>query len=405
MSNIQSLKVENFKGIRHAEINVAGRHLVVIGGKNGAGKSSFLDAFGEILDPKGTKLISRPIHDGQEVAEVTLTTDSRIITRRWTKNDSGTLTVAALDGAKYGSPAKAVEALVGAVPFDPLEFTRRPDADQRRALLERVALPFDLAKLDAERATVFERRTELKRELTREQALAKSLPDGIDGEVVSASDLVAQLAEAERAVREHAEATGQIANAEARQQQITEQIATLTAEYTEIEATKQGLSAKAQGWVEPDHAGIQARLDGIDEHNEGVRARQAKAAAAESVAKLEQAVTDVQAELDRIDKVKADGLAAADFPAGLSVDETGITVDGLPFKQINSATRIRVALDLVTLTHPDLRIVMIKDGSLLDSESLTEIEALAIARDYLVLVEVVDEQGEGEFVLTEGVLA
>ncbi|MCS4277917.1 recombinational DNA repair ATPase RecF [Mycetocola sp. BIGb0189] len=405
MSSIQNLKVENFKGVRHAEISVAGRHLVVIGGKNGAGKSSFLDAFGEILDPKGTKLIARPIHDGQEVAEVTLTTDSRVITRRWTKNDAGTLTVAALDGAKYGSPSQAVKELVGAVPFDPLEFTRRTDSEQRRALLERVELPFDLVQLDAERATAFERRADLKRELAREQALVKSLPDGIEGEAVSASDLVAQLAEAERAVREHTEAVDQIARAEARQQQIAEQLAVLKAEYTEIEATKQSLTVEVEGWVEPDHAGIRARLDGIDEHNEGVRAAAAKAAALAAIADREKQVAAAQAELDRIDKVKADGLAAADFPAGLSVDETGITVEGVPFKQINSAKRIRVALDLVTQAHPDLRIVMIKDGSLLDSESLTEIEALAIARDYLVLVEVVDEHGEGEFVLTEGVLA
>ncbi|UCR89280.1 AAA family ATPase [Mycetocola spongiae] len=403
---ITNLKVTNFKGLRHADIDVAGKHLIVIGGKNGAGKSSFLDAFAEIIDPKGTKLTRRPIHDGQDRAEVTLTTDCRIIKRVWTGDNAGTLAVAALDGAKYGSPSDAVKKLVGAVPFDPLEFTRRPESEQRQALLARVDLPFDLATLEAEHDLAYKQRTDANREAERTQAHAAALPDG-DATATWADhvELLAELEAARAAQHAHDADLAAVVTQEARQKAILAEIAALNSEYTELEAAIQATETRLAVWTAPDIDAISARLAGAEATNTSIREAQAKAAALAEAAAASEKVARIQAELDRIAKVKADGLAGAAFPAGLSVDDDGITVDGVPFKQINSAKKVRVAFELVTLAQPDLRIVMIKDGSLLDSESLMEIEAVAIARGYLVLIEVVTEDDSAEFTVTEGVLA
>lgn len=98
----QTFSVENFKGVREITLSPEGS-LVVIAGGNGAGKSSFIDAFVELFDPKGTRLTPKPIREGEDEARAEFTdTDLGVrIVRTWRKNDAGKLEVFALDGAKY----------------------------------------------------------------------------------------------------------------------------------------------------------------------------------------------------------------------------------------------------------------------------------------------------------------
>lgn len=146
---IKSLTVNNFEGVKHIRIEPDGRNLVVIAGANGAGKSSFINGIAEICDPGGTRLIPKPIHDGETRAEVELITDEFRAVRTWTKDDAGTLAVYALDGAKYGSGKDFMLAALDGAPFDPSTFVSLSDKDQRAQLLERVELPFKLAEIDA----------------------------------------------------------------------------------------------------------------------------------------------------------------------------------------------------------------------------------------------------------------
>ena len=87
---IISLQAENFKKITAVNIE-PDSNVIPITGKNGAGKTSVLDAIFNTL--AGTKNAPDvPIHNGSEKAEVTIDLGDFKVTRTW-KGDTSTLKI------------------------------------------------------------------------------------------------------------------------------------------------------------------------------------------------------------------------------------------------------------------------------------------------------------------------
>src|SRR3990167_6742379 len=104
---ILKLTAENVKKLRAVEITPTGE-LVEITGKNGAGKTSVLDAIWWAL--AGTKHIQAvPIRTGATKARIRLDLGELIVERRFTPVGS-TLTVEKADGARYTSPQGILDA-------------------------------------------------------------------------------------------------------------------------------------------------------------------------------------------------------------------------------------------------------------------------------------------------------
>jgi len=399
----KTFTVAGYKGVREITLTPSGS-LVVIAGANGAGKSSFIDAFVELFDPKGTRLTPMPIREGESEARAEFTdTDlgARIV-RTWKQNDAGKLEVFALDGAKYSKPSDMVASLTGGLIFDPVAFLNLDERKQRDALLAKVDLPFDLDELEREKAGAEARRLDQGREVKRLQGalavLPKPAPDTPDEEV-SAQSIIDEL----RAAEDH---NRSIETSQAHVNLLTGRVAELE---RELETARESLAAAQRGAAETpiDVDGIRARLASVEDTNAAVRSAREYGKVADALAAAEQAHAAAQAELDAVDQRKRAGLAEAVFPVpGLSVDDTGITFNGVPFSQVNTAARKQVAFAIATAGDPKLKLVIVKDGDLLDADSLDAIRALADDRDYTVLVERDrDESRQIGFTIVDGVLA
>jgi hypothetical protein len=81
-----------------------------------------------------------------------------------------------------------------------------------------------------------------------------------------------------------------------------------------------------------------------------------------------------------------------------------VTYRGLPFDQASSAEQLRVSVAIAMAAHPKLRVLRIKDGSLLDERSLAMLEEMAEAADYQVWVERVDTSGAVGIVMEDGAI-
>lgn len=397
---VTSLTVKNYKGVKgEVTLQPEGRSLIVIAGPNGAGKSSFIDGIAEIFDPKGVRLTSKPIHDGAKEASAEVVTSEARLVRTWKADDAGTLAAYALDGAKYQSGKDFVVKATGGALFDASEFVNMDAKEQRAALLARVELPFDLAAVDRERAGVFEQRRDTGRIVDQLTGQLAGMPEPIASlpeTEQSAADIIAEFEKA----REHnaaldlkyKAATDAESTAEAAERNVTRLADELDAARTfaiRAQETAAELVAAVKVGPKPiDTDAISARLTGIEEVNAKVRAAGERAKVSAALAAKREEVARFTLKLEEIDKKKVDALAAAKFPdPRLSVDEDGVTVDGIPFKQSNTATKIGIAFNLATSDKPDLRIVVIKDGDSLDAVSLADIQKQAEDRGYLVLME------------------
>lgn len=400
---IARLEAENYKRLKAVDIRPDGQ-VVTISGRNAQGKSSVLDAlWAALAGGDASRATQQPIRDGQDMAVVRLDLGDKIVTRRWTKDDAGTLTVEAKDGAKYQSPQKLLDSLVDKRAFDPLAFTRQSPREQVATLLSTVELSIDPAVLDAERKTVFERRTEIGRDVTRLEGqlagMAEPAPDLPDAEV-SASELIEKIQGANR-VREARERTEwEIKDIETAIEKAEEE-ARLKRQL-KVELVQ---SLKRSPEPEPVDE-LQKQLRDIDEVNARVRDAKARAAVGVQLAARKEERGQLTAQLQQIEKRKTDALAQVEFPvSGLSFTEDGVTLNGIPFSQASSAEQLRVSVGLAMAANPGLRVLRIMDGSLLDSESMRIIEQLAVDRDYQVWVEVVDESGTLGVVIEDGQVA
>lgn len=391
---------ENVKRLKAVEITPDGT-MQIVAGRNAQGKSSVLDAIWLALGGgAAARATSRPVRDGEEMASVTLDLGDLVVTRDW-KGDKTTLTVKSADGAKFSSPQSMLDGLVGRLSFDPLEFTRLSSTEQRDALLALVELPFVPAELDAERQRHYDTRTEIGRQgkaLGDVPKVDKELPEAEQ----SASELLAEIRAAQEQERANAETERGVSIASERVAALKEQIAELTADLANWEHTfTDRTKAVAALPKVPDTTALESRLSGIEDSNAAIRANNRAKELAASKAKLTDDYNALTAKIDALDAKKAKGLASAKFPVeGLGFDDSGVTYQGVPFSQASSAEQIRVSLAMAMSLNPELRVVRIMDGSLLDADSLALIANMAADADYQVWIERVGD-GDGVGVVIE----
>ncbi|MBF4602797.1 AAA family ATPase [Curtobacterium sp. VKM Ac-2884] len=412
---VLALNVENYKRLTAVQIRPDG-DVVLVGGRNAQGKTSVLDAIYAVL--KGgaaARETVQPIRDGQDTAVARLEIGDEhgnvvyVATRRWTKEDAGTLTVESSDHARFSSPQKLLDGLLGGISLDPLAFTRMDAKQQLRTLVDALgdSLGFNPVTLEAERKGVYDRRTEVGRKVTELEGRLKGYPEpdpSLPAEQASAADLVAQVDAMTRQNRAIDAAVEQAKQARADQQRAAEALAAAQEALSAAtaRATETVTAARAIG----DRQDPQALLDQlgeIDVVNERVRKQRDRAAVAEELSDRKQEQAQHTLRLEEIAKQKADGIAAAKLPVpGLGFDADGVTLNGIPFSQASTAEQVRVSTALGMAGSPTIRVMRIDGGESLDSDSLAIIEKLAAEHQYQVWISRVDESRSVGFTIEDG---
>jgi hypothetical protein len=107
--------------------------------------------------------------------------------------------------------------------------------------------------------------------------------------------------------------------------------------------------------------------------------------------------------IEGIEVDKADMLARAEMPIqGLAFDDSGVTYNGKPFCQCSSAEQLKVSVAMGIALAPELKIMLIRDGSLLDADSLKIVRDMAEASGSQVWMERVSEGEEVSVIIEDG---
>lgn len=414
--NITALTIENVKRIRVAEITPDG-HIQVISGRNAQGKTSVLDAIDLALSGgSASKAIVRPVREGSRRARVSVTLKAREgvegeedldVVREW-HNGKTTLKVQRKDGTAVTAPQGVLDALAPRLTFDPLAFTRLDAKSQRETLLGLVELPFKPAELEAKRKSLYDARTEVGRIIRQKEGEFEGRGN-FRADLPKTEESIAVLLEEYRAAVAHNENVSGLARkldyARNDEDRVEREIADLKARLADAEEELVSLHADtvaledeiAKGAKPVDAEEIKERMDTLEARNRTIRENVAVGILKKELDKLRDEKDGISDALEDLDKEKADGLAAAAFPVeGLGFDEDGVTYNGIPFSQASSAEQIRVSLAMGMAGNPGLRVLMIRDGSLLDAANLKTIADMAEAHEFQVWIErVSDESGEG----------
>lgn len=422
---IIQLTAENIKRISAVSITPDG-NLCVIGGKNGAGKTSVLDAIEYALAGKHS-LPPEPLRRGTKKGKVTLQfdgDDSMVVTRTFTRAGGGSLHVTVGNGEPVTSPQTLLDKLCGRIAFDPLEFTRMKSAQQAETLRELLGL--DFSALDKRRAELFSERTAINRAVKTLEAQLTTTPrhDDAPAEEVSVLQLAETLREAETENRAHEEQRRALRQREEDHQllklnlenarnnvarlerelveandAVTSTMITVEKDHRDLQALRQDIEAL----VDHDTAPIHRQLSTAEETNRRVRHNVKAGELAEQFKSKKAEAVRLTADIDEIDTKKDRQLSDAQWPIeGLGFDDSSVTFNSLPFDQASSAEQLRVSVAMGFALNPKIKTVLIRDGSLLDTNNLGLIATMAEEQDGQVLIERVGTGAECSVIIEDG---
>lgn len=415
---IVSLVAHNIKRLHAVQITPSG-NVIQITGKNGSGKSSVLDAIWWALDGK-SGIAREPVRKGETKARITLDLGDYVVTRRFT-TEGTSLVVQAADGARYPSPQSLLDRLLGDFTFDPLEFARLDVRGRAEAL--RHLLKLDFRELDAEIEVLFSARTERNRavkSLEARVAEAKVQVDpAMDVTLIDVDELARTVENADAAN----EARGRIV-AEYEQQDIrysqtcqdVDDIGTQIERLRVRQAEQQRAADQLKDAMQsrptvPEKVDVSAAVREVQTAHHTNRERQKQTDVRgihdRLVDQLHLAAIEVAtmtAEIDAKRQAKVDQVAATAMPVdGVGFDDEGrVTYRDVPFEQASSAEQLRVSVAIAMALNPKLRVLRVKDGSLLDEASLQLLTDMAEKQDYQVWLEKVDTSGRVGVVMEDG---
>lgn len=413
---ILKFQAQNIKRIKAVEITPEG-NVVILTGKNGAGKSTVLDSIVYALCGKDS-LPLEPLRRGSKNGSITLDLGGEVkckVTRIFT--ESGTKLEVMDAGEKpVNGPQTFIDRFVGAISMDPTRFLTLSTREQRQMLLN--LLKVDFSDIDSGIDRIKEERADLNREKKALEVnlAAMQFTDDLPDQEISVADLTAELRrrqdhnayiqrsrefisdgtveiQEKEGLKEDLEK--RIADLQQRLDQVRREIATIM---EEVEKEKE-ISKSLQ---EQDCDEILRQISDSQATNQKIRVNLKIAEINAKLEKVRSAYTEKGQTIEALEARKQTLLAEARMPVeGLSADDSGLLYRGVPLSQASESEKLRVSVAIAMALNPTLRVIR-ASANAFDSESLKIISEMATANDYQIWLEKVDESGKVGFVIEDG---
>lgn len=420
--NIINFQAENIKKLIAVNITPEG-NVVYISGPNENGKTSVLDSIWWALDGLAN-IQGKPIREGQNEARIRLELGKDkvkeiVATRTFkAKADGGytsKISVENAEGAPFPSPQAMLDELLGQLTFDPLAFARMKPKEQFDAL-RRFVPDVDFEGIESANKADYEKRKELNRKAKETKTLAMSvtIPEDLPAAPIDDKQLVDDL---EKAMKHNSDIELRQSNRKRMRQDVEakrKEAESVRSQIQHLEECLAGILKIADDMEEKlakapalpaaiDVSEIKKQMEDSKAINAAISARHEKEEHLE-LSKGYAVEADALSEaMERREQDKLDKIAAANIPVkDMSFGDGEILKKGLPFNQASDAEQLRDSIAIAMALNPKLRVIRVRDGSLMDSKSLKIVEEMAAKNDYQVWVERVDETGKVGFVLEDG---
>jgi hypothetical protein len=426
-----SYECHNVKKVSDVKFDLEGRHLFLVGGKNGQGKSSSLD--GILMALCGRSGMDYPgiaLKNGEDEGWVKISLSGETeelhqpngmrvelkMTRKRDKTVVEEFRILDSDGDEAPEPRTLLKRLYSLKAFDPLSFAKM-EPKKRKLLIEEL-LDLDFSDQRAKYKELFDDRTIVNRDVAKTKSQLDGMPLHPKVEEVSASELMAELDrkrstnEANRKRREaHEAGLRDVVNAGGVVARINAEISRLEeaikAERVKLAAAEKDVEEKSRAsaesvvavaaLVDEDCEAIRARIADVDSNNAKARANKLRAETLAKYNKLSEEAESLTEKMDKITKSVEKRTKEAEFPVeGMSLDSEGILLNGLPFEQASKREQIEASVDIGIALNPLLRLMVSQDGGALDDEAIETLDKKLAAADFQMIVEIATRSASDE---------
>lgn len=420
---ISALEIENLKRVRAVSLDCSGTALTVIGGRNGAGKTSVLDAIMWALGGDRFKP-SRPVHEGAEEAYVKVDLDNGITVER--KGVNGSLKVTSATGK--GGQALLNE-FVNLFALNLPRFMAATAIEKAQMLLASFPdLGPKLQKLNEQVKALYDERLALGQIADRKAKYAKELP--FDPEApeapLSGADMAKRMQDAlshnarnDALRRDVHSADDNLQACEARLRMTEKRVAELESALADAKsesakadsdakrarASIEAARATAAQLEDQDTTSIKEELELIDSLNAKVRANESKRNAEAEAEHLKEQYGELSTKIDEIRAERLKLLASVAMPlAGLSVSEAGeLVFNGQEWDCMSGSEQLRVAAAISAAMQPKCGFVLLDKLECMDTGTLMEFGEWLESRGLQAIGTRVGTGEENSIIIEDGV--
>lgn len=446
---ITEVEVRSFKKLKYCKFRPNRKGITTVSGENDAGKSTLFDAIIATLGGK-RHVPDVPVTTGEESAETSVTIESpdpnipnMVIRRTYVDDGDGyyetDLVIEDEDGEPSPQPQTILNDLLSQATFDPFYFDKLERAERLKALQNLIGL--DFTEHDATHKRKYEQRTQVNRETKRlKGAIDKKKAElrGVPHEKIDVSQLEQARKEAvehnEKVARYDSELRTEVGRLDGYRkllnqrgderkrvldeiERLQQRLEALNGELEEVDAkiakgnkvvAKQAEKVGAMKASQPERVStieLNEKFEKAYEINARVSEWDALKAL-ESEAKASKQKSDkLTKELKQLDEKRLVMAQEAEWPLeGMGMNDDGVTLDDLPYEQASQSRRTQAAIALGMALNPGIRVMLVREGSLIGKKRLQEMAEYAEEHDIQMFVELVGELDGSDLIIRDGVV-
>ena len=415
---VVEFEVFHMMGLKRAKLQMPENGVVLIGGENGHGKTRTIESF--LMAMCGKSGMDWPDveladEDREGWVRVKLTGDTELhdlegfvvelkLKKRRGKPVLEQFRILDSTGDEAASPREFLQRLYSLRALDPRALEKASPA--KRAELIKKLVGLDFTDLDSDRDVAYKKRTEINRDNKMLQGRRSGIefPEGTPDAPISVVALVAEKDRAmayNRAVDQDARALKNMQDHDAKLADEITKLEQRLADLKEAKAKYVVDIAKQQeivaGAVKIDVTQIQDAIESSEITNADVSRKLEASRLDKEIHQLAVESQKLTDKIERIDNEKQRKLEDAKWPLpNMSLDDSGVLLDGLPFEQASSAQRLFASVKVGMALNPKLKLFVSKDGNDLDNKTLLELDKMLKENGYQMILEFVTRSDADE---------
>ncbi len=378
MIKINEFQLENVKRIKAVSLCPTENGLTVIGGKNGQGKTSILDAIAWALG--GAKFApTTAFREGSVLPpNLKITLSNGLIVERTGKNS--TLKVVDAQGNKGGQ--QLLDEFIEELALDLPKFMQASNKEKAQTLLQIIGVGEELSKLETEEARLYNERHGIGVVADQKKKFVMEMPyyEGIPKEIITASELIQKQQEILLRNKENqlkrekvSEYSKKLDGLQTAIEETEYKLHQLREEYSATEESLRIAKCSAEELIDESTAEIESSLADIDAMNVKIRANLDREKVSIEADTYKEQYDNLTESIENIRQQKQDLLKSADLPLdGLTVENGELKYKGFAWDNMSASEQLKVAAAIVRKLKPECGFVLIDKLEQMDVDTLTE---------------------------------
>ena len=401
MVKINGFEIENVKRVKAVAYEPSATGLTIIGGKNGQGKTSILDAIAWTLGG-GKFQPSTPYRDGSTIPpHLRVELSNGIIVERSGKNSS----LKVIDPNHNAGGQALLDQFIDKLALNLPKFMNSDNKEKANTLLKIIGVGDELYRLEDEEQRLYAERHSVGQIADRKKKYADELIEyeGVPDEPISVYELI-------RRQQDILARNGENARRRAKRDQIEHEHSAAAVEldrarrrYEELSEMLNAASMAAEDLQDESTTELEENIRNIEEINAKVRANLDKVKAEDEAKVYFDKYDELTSKIAAVRESRMSLLHGADLPLpGLSVEGRELTYNGYKWDNMSASEQLKVATAIVRKLNPECGFVLLDKLEQMDLDTLEEFNEWLTSEGLQVIATRVSTGDECALIIEDG---